>query len=178
MHRTGIRRSARGRRYMGGPKVSRQPVGCVVIALVATLLTGCASTNQAAEIKRLQARAAYDRALEHVKDREASPALTSVQEAIALDNSVPVYWNTLGWIYLQLGRPDIAFTPFNKALQLDPTFGLAQENVGVALSELGRWEEAIAAYRRAIIMGTVPTPETAYQYMGMALINLKPYTEA
>ena len=163
---------------MGGPKVSRQPVGCVVIALVATLLTGCASTNQAAEIKRLQARAAYDRALQHVKDKEASPALTAVQEAIALDGSVPVYWNTLGWIYLQLGRPDIAFSPFTKALQLDPAFGLAQENVGVALSELGRWEEAVAAYRKAILMGTVPTPETTYQNMGMALLNLKRYREA
>ncbi len=163
---------------MGGPKVSRQPVVWLVIALLAASLTGCATTNQAAAIKRLQARAAYDRALQHVKDKEASPALTAVQEAITLDDSVPVYWNTLGWIYLQLGRPDIAFTPFSRALQLDPTFGLAQENVGVALSELGRWEEAVAAYRKAIAMATVPTPETAYQNMGMALLNLKRYREA
>jgi len=158
--------------------VSRQPVTWLVIALLAASLAGCATTNQAAAIKRLQARAAYDRALQHVKDKEASPALTAVQEAITLDDSVPVYWNTLGWIYLQLGRPDIAFTPFSRALQLDPTFGLAQENVGVALSELGRWEEAVAAYRKAIAMATVPTPETAYQNMGMALLNLKRYREA
>ena len=163
---------------MGGPRVSRQPVTWLVIALLAASLAGCATTNQAAAIKRLQARAAYDRALQHVKDKEASPALTAVQEAITLDDSVPVYWNTLGWIYLQLGRPDIAFTPFSRALQLDPTFGLAQENVGVALSELGRWEEAVAAYRKAIAMATVPTPETAYQNMGMALLNLKRYREA
>jgi len=148
------------------------------MALLAGLVASCASTNQSTEIKRLQARAAYDRALQYVKDKEASPALTAVQEAIALDDSVPVYWNTLGWIYLQLGRPDVAFGPFNKALELDPTFGLAQENVGVALSELGRWEEAVAAYRKAIAMGTVPTPETAYQNMGMALLNLKRYREA
>ena len=163
---------------MGGSGVSRQLAHCLVMALLAGLIAGCASTNQSTEIKRLQARAAYDRALQYVKDKEASPALTAVQEAIALDDSVPVYWNTLGWIYLQLGRPDVAFGPFNKALQLDPTFGLAQENVGVALSELGRWEEAVAAYRKAIAMGTVPTPETAYQNMGMALLNLKRYREA
>src|SRR2546425_12275381 len=114
MHRTDTRRSARGRRYMGGPKLSRQPVVWLVIAPLAASLTGCATTNQAAAIKRLQARAAYDRALQHVKDKEASPALTAVQEAITLDDSVPVYWNTLGWIYLQLGRPDIAFTPFSR----------------------------------------------------------------
>jgi len=148
------------------------------MALLAGLIAGCASTNQSTEIKRLQARAAYDRALQYVKDKEASPALTTVQEAIVLDDSVPVYWNTLGWIYLQLGRPDVAFGPFNRALELDPTFGLAQENVGVALSELGRWEEAVAAYRKAIAMGTIPTPETAYQNMGMALLNLKRYREA
>src|SRR5438046_8119429 len=115
MHRISIRRAAQGRVYMGGQKESRQPVGCVVIALVATLLAGCASTNQSAEIKRLRARAAYDRALQHVKDKEASPALTAVQEAIALDGSVPVYWNTPGWIYLQLGRPDISFTSCTEA---------------------------------------------------------------
>jgi len=40
------------------------------------------------------------------------------------------------------------------------------------------FREAVAAYRKAILMGTVPTPETAYQNMGMALLNLKRYREA
>src|SRR5207245_8066886 len=117
MHRTDIRTSARTRRYMGASRVSRQLAPWLVVALLSVSLAGCTTTDQSAQaagIKRLQARAAYDRALEHVRDKEASPALTSVQEAIALDNSVPVYWNTLGWIYLQCVQPDIELNSFKQ----------------------------------------------------------------
>lgn len=140
-------------------------------------LSGCATT-QPPEVQQLQARAAYERGLAHLERREASLALSAVQEAITLDDTVPVYWNALGWLYLQLGRPDLALGPFTKATQLDPIYADAQLNTGIALAEMKRWEDAVSAYRRAVSVATLSTPHIAYQNMGVALYNLKRYREA
>lgn len=151
------------------------------LALAATLaLGGCATkkSEQEAEVRRLQARAAYERGLSHLGKREAAPALMALQEALSIDGTVPVYWNAAGWIYLQLGHPDVAYRAFSRATELDGTYAEAYLNMGVALSEAGRWEDALTAYRKAVSLPTLATPHTAYQNMGVALYNLKRYSEA
>jgi Tfp pilus assembly protein PilF len=149
------------------------------LALTAVLaLGGCAASSQAEQVRRLQARAAYERGLADLDKREAGPALAAIQEAISIDGTVPVYWNALGWIYLQLGRPEFAHGAFVKATGLDDTYADAHMNTGVALAEMSRWEEAIAAYRRALRLPTLTTPDTAYQNLGVALYNLKRYRDA
>src|SRR5262247_970758 len=101
---------ARDRRYMGGRRVSRQRAFFVVALAAALALGGCAGlSEQEAETRRLQARAAYERGLAHLSKREPAPALTAIHEAVTIDGSVPVYWNAMGWIYLQLGHPDVAY---------------------------------------------------------------------
>lgn len=155
--------------------MSRQPG--VWLAMLLVLLAGCATAEQK-EVQRLQARAAYERGLAHLERKEAALALSAIQEAVGLDGRVAVYWNTLGWIYLQLARPDLALVPFTRAVELDATYGEAQMNVGVALAEMGQWEQALDAYRKAVVMPTLPRPDLAYHNMGVALLNLKRYREA
>ncbi|MGH7390977.1 MAG: tetratricopeptide repeat protein [Candidatus Rokuibacteriota bacterium] len=160
--------------------MSRQR-GLQALALATALaLGGCASASseQQAEVRRLQARAAYERGLSHLDKREAAPALAAIQEAISIDGTVPVYWNALGWIYLQLGHPDVAYRAFSRAVELDGTWAEAQLNAGVALAEMGRWEEALAAYRKTLNIPGLSTPHSAYQNMGVAFYNLKRYGEA
>jgi len=159
--------------------VSRQLAAWLGIALLMASFAGCATTNkQIPDLQQLQARAAYERGWGHIERKEASLALTAIQEAISLDGAVPVYWNALGWIYLQLGRPDLALAPFAHAVELDGTYAEGQMNVGVAHAEMGQWQEALAAYRKAVSLPTLSRPHTAYQNMGVALLNLKRYREA
>jgi len=150
------------------------------LALAAALaLGGCAgAAADQEEVRRLQARAAYERGLGHVQKREAAPALTAIREAVSIDPTVPVYWKALGLIYLELAQPHVAYSAFMKATALDDTYADAHMYVGVALSELGRWEDALVAYRKAISLATLTTPETAYHNAGVALYNLKRYQEA
>ena len=157
--------------------MSRKRGAWLGVLLASFWLGGCA-TGERTEVQRLQARASYERGLGHLERREAALALTAIQEAISLDDTVPVYWNALGWLYLQLGRPDLALGPFTRATQLDTTYAEAQLNIGVTLAEMSRWEDALAAYRKAVSLPTLPTPHTAYQNMGVALYNLKRYREA
>lgn len=160
--------------------MSRQRALQATALAMALALGGCASTSseQEAEVRRLQARAAYERGLSHLEKREAAPALTAVQEAVSIDATVPVYWNALGWIYLQLGHPEVAYRAFSRAVELDGTWAEAQLNAGVALAEMGRWEEALAAYRKVLNLPGVSMPHATYQNMGVAFYNLKRYREA
>jgi Tfp pilus assembly protein PilF len=166
---------------MGGANVSRQ-AGCgLVLLLLALGATGCASSapaSQAADMKQLQARAAYERGLGHLRDRQPSLALSALQEAIALDGSPPIYWNTLGLLYLQFGRLDDALAQFRKAAELDPEYAEAHLNSGVVLAEAAQWDQAVASYRKAIALPTLATPHIAYGNLGLALYHLKRYGEA
>jgi superkiller protein 3 len=162
---------------MGGRDVSRQ-WGVVVAVLAAIFLAGCASMREA-EMKRLQARNTYERGLTNVRDRQVASALSAFQEAISLDETVAVYRNALGLLYLQeLRRPDLALDEFRRAVEIEPTYADAQLNTGIALAELARWEEATGAYRKAIAIPTLAVPHIAYQNLGLALFHLKRYPEA
>jgi superkiller protein 3 len=167
---------------MGGADVSTQAGRWLaLIVLVVTAVAGCATAGpqeQGAELKRLQARAAYDRGVGHLRDQQTSLALAALQEAISLDDTVPIYWNTLGWLYLQVGRLDEALARFRKAVELDPAFAEAHLYLGVTLAEAGQWQEAVAAYRTAISLPTLSTPHVAYQNLGLALYHLRQYREA
>lgn len=163
---------------MGGRNVSRI-ARLAVLAMVVALGAGCATTGaEAPEIVKLQARAAYERALAHIKDGQAPLALTALQEAIALDPTVALYENALGWLLLDRGRPDMALEHFTRATSLEPAYADAYLNTGVALAESGRWEEAVTAYRKAINTPTLGSPDVAHQNLGLALYNLRRYREA
>ena len=158
--------------------MSRQRPGRLVV-LIAALWLGACATGQPPEVTRLQARAAYERGLNHFRNREASLALSAFQEAISLDPTAEIYRNALGLLYLdQLLRPDLALKEFERAAELDPNYAEAHLNTGTALAEMARWSEAVPAYRRALALPTLPYPHTAYHNLGLALYHLKEYREA
>ncbi len=150
-----------------------------VVALAVVLaLTACAASRQAAEVKRLQARAAFERGVRHIEEREATQAVTALREATALDSKSSVYRDTLGLVYTQLQRPDLALEQFRQAIALDPEYADAQFHAGVALAELTRWEEAVNAYRKALLLPTLTVPDLVHQNLGLALYHLGKYPDA
>ncbi len=79
---------------------------------VLLVLAGCASARQAAEVRRLQARAAFERGVKYVEDRQATQAVAALREAVSLDPKSALYADTLGLVYTQLQRPDLALEQF------------------------------------------------------------------
>jgi Tfp pilus assembly protein PilF len=146
---------------------------CVVLALGA-----CSAARQAAEVQRLQARAAFERGVKHFHEREATQALTALREAIALDPTSALYRDTLGLVFSQLQRPDLALEQFEQAVALDPRFADARFHLGVALAESTRWAEAVAAYRKALSLPTLTVPDLVHQNLGLALYHLRRYPDA
>ena len=48
-------------------------------------------------------------------------------------------------------------------------------NLGLSFAEQGRYEEAIAAYRKALSMPIYPTPEVGYYNLGRAYAQINKY---
>src|SRR5256885_11910828 len=114
-------------------------------------LVGCASASsqQAAEVQKLQAREAYDRALSHLNDKQPAPAVTALMQAINVNPSSALYRDTLGLVMLDLGQPDKALERFKQAVELDPHYADAHLHLGTALAGTRQWADAVKSYRRA-----------------------------
>ena len=150
---------------------------CTLVVLV-LVVASCGTAREVTSERRLQARAAYERGLSHMRDQRPSLALTALQEATSIDTNEPLYQHTLGLLLLQLRRPDLALERFQEATRLDPTYADAHLVAGTALAEMARWDDAIVAYRRALAQPTLAQTHIAHQNLGVAFYNLRRYREA
>jgi TolB-like protein/DNA-binding SARP family transcriptional activator/Tfp pilus assembly protein PilF len=92
---------------------------------------------------------AYVMALEVVygwKSRQSTMVLAhnAAQNAVLLDVDAPWSHLALGYVHAQSRSTDEAIAAYEKALALNPNFGLAHTYLGSALSVLGRCDAALA----------------------------------
>jgi tetratricopeptide (TPR) repeat protein len=86
--------------------------------------------------------------------------------ATLADSEDPWAHNALGCVYLFTRRFDDSLAEFELALQLNPSFSLAQGYYGLALSYCGHWEEADLAAQRALRLS--PRDPFSAIYCGIA----------
>jgi superkiller protein 3 len=79
---------------------------------------------------------------------------------------------------LNLGRPVDGQAEIQTAIDLDKNNPDYNHNLGIALAQQGKFEEAIAAYKKALSFPTYTTPEVAYYNMGEAYIRMRKPQEA
>jgi len=73
-----------------------------------------------------------------------------ITQAIKIDSSQCVFFNSLGSALQEQGRLRESIQAFNQALKIQPQFAGAHYNKGNTLQEQGRLEESIEAYQKAI----------------------------
>ncbi len=149
----------------------------VLNAWGAVALVGCRSA-QDAEVRKLRARASYERGLQDLYEQRVSIGLMGLREAIELDPENQIFHNSLGVVLLNLGQAAEAQVEFKKAIELDGQYAEAHHNLGLALAQEGKAEEALASYRRALSLPIYPSPELAYYNMGNAYLYLGKRKEA
>src|ERR1700689_3260290 len=86
--------------------------------------------------------------------------------AILTDSEDPWAHCALGGVYLFARRFDDSLAEFELALRLNPNFSLAQGYYGLALAYCGRWQEAISAAQRALLLS--PRDPLSAVYCGIA----------
>lgn len=91
-------------------------------------------------------------------------AISSIQQAIALDPKNPMLHVDLGGIYYQIQSYDEAIRQFQLAISLKNDYANAYYNLGHALEMKGNLEEALAAYK--IVQTLVASDEESLKKIG------------
>ena len=157
--------------------LSRRGAALLLAIFALTLAAGCTSA-QDEEVRKLQAKNAYDNAVRNLTGNRLALGMASLKEAIQLDPDNAQFHNTLGLVYLNLGRPIDGQAEIQAAIDLDKNNPDYHHNLGIALAQQGQFEDAIAAYKKALNFPTYTTPEVAYYNMGEAYIRLRKSQEA
>lgn len=77
-------------------------------------------------------------------------AVSLISRALELDPGNPSYHDSLGWAYFKQGRFDRAADHLGRAAAQAATSSVIQDHYGDALFALKRYDEAIAAWQRAL----------------------------
>jgi aspartate beta-hydroxylase len=82
---------------------------------------------------------------------EFAPAQRDLEHAARINPTEPEIWKNLGIVHLAQHRFEDALDAFDRALGLEPVHFAARLHRGAALEQLGRIDEATAAYFGAIV---------------------------
>ena len=87
-------------------------------------------------------------------------------EEVAAKGTQPGIWDTLGLLYLQMGRKDEAIQAFEKAIEQEPKNLLPYTHLGTAYLEERRYKELLGMARRALAVDSKWL--TAHVFLGEA----------
>lgn len=105
-------------------------------------------------------------------------ALSEMLAAEQLDPKNPSIQNNLGLAYYFRERTDLAEIHIRKALELDPNYTDARNNLSRVLAERGQYQLAFDEARRASEDLTYLNPDKPQVNMGIALFKMQKFEEA
>lgn len=147
--------------FVNGMKLRRSTT---LLAVIASLLTGCLHTDTAIVRSSRPSMAAYGRttepdesqvldliAAEHIADAgDHEAAIRMFEELLAQNPTMTDAYLGLGAIHIERGNFKAAETNYSRAARLEPRNFDAQFGHGTVLESLHRYSEAARAYQRAL----------------------------
>ncbi len=139
-----------------------------LLLLVSLLGLGC--SHVPTEKEQRGAEIHYDLGVNAQQAGEMRSALAEFETALSLDPGFAEAHNAIALLLSNaFGRPEEAIAHLNKALEIRPTFSEAKVNLGVVLSQQGRYDAAIKLFEEALNDMRYPTPYFAEGNLGWAL---------
>ena len=100
-----------------------------------------------------------------------------VEQALALDDSVPQVYFAASYVYLQSGRHEDAIAAARRAIELDPNYADGYVQMALALVFSGRSEEALEQMTNAMRLN--PWHPFLYPWvLGHAYFRMEQYEDA
>jgi DNA-binding winged helix-turn-helix (wHTH) protein len=102
-----------------------------------------------------------------------------VDRAVAVNPNSLRAWQQRGWTYVIAGQPEEAIRSFARTIWLspfDPSHFSAFTGMGAAFIGLGRFDEAVAAAKKAVRQN--PLYPVTYRFLAIALAHLRREVEA
>jgi adenylate cyclase len=106
-------------------------------------------------------------------------AIEMADRAVALNPNSYIAWHARGWVYKIAGQPAEAVRSFERAIRMspvDPALYQTLGGMGFALIELGRFDEAIVAGKKAQRLN--PAAQGPYRCLASAFAHLGRDAEA
>jgi type IV pilus assembly protein PilF len=114
----------------------------------------------------------------HLSNGNFPAALSELLKAEKMDSDNPVIQNNLGLAYFVRKKWDKAEFHIRKAIELEPNYTEARNNLGKVLIQSGNHKEAIQQLKIAAEDLTYQFPEKTYSNLGRAWYHLKDYNKA
>ncbi len=99
---------------------------------------------------------------------------TLFRRALAVTGDNDLAWNNLGWALIEEGRPAEALAPLREAQRLRPEQVEPVAGEAMALQVLERWDEAEAAYARALPLARGSQAELLNNYAWLLATHADP----
>jgi adenylate cyclase len=104
---------------------------------------------------------------------DSETEMEMADRAVALNPNSHPAWSCRGWVYRVAGLPEEAIRSFQRAIRMspvDPRLHLTFAGIGMALIDLGRFDEAIVAGKKAQRQN--PSYSPAYRCLASAFAHL------
>ena len=160
-------------------------------ALVMLLAPGVAFGDQKAPTPPVDGETRFNNGLEHLRAGRLDMALEEFQAAVKQDPKNPYFFKGLGVAHSQLAdrcpakdqgcrqrNLDEAVLAARKALELNPYYADARNDLGTFLIRSGKREEGKKEFLAAFNDPTNPSPEFSASNLGQACFEEKNYTQA
>jgi len=139
------------------------------------LLLGCGAPSQE---RKKEASARMGMGMTYLEQRNLPSAMRELTKASELDPENAEIDVALGLAYQARGDLGKAAECFRNAIRKKPDYAEARNNLGIALSQLGRGDEALREFEAAAGNVLYATPEIAYYNMGEEHRRRKEYKKA
>jgi Tfp pilus assembly protein PilF len=120
----------------------------------------------------------FNMALQHLREGRSEMAVEEIKAAIKEDGKNAYFHKGLGMAYLQRREFEKAAEALRKALELNPYYTDARNDLGTALILSGRREEGKKEFLTAFNDPTYNAPEVAARNLGQAHFEEKKYEQA
>lgn len=129
------------------------------------------------EIVRQQALIVCESAKRSLAKGEIADAILAFERSLAIWPTAEAYVG-LGQAYGMTHRQEEAIECCQKAIDIDPAFGRAYNDIGVYFIESNRWEEAIPWLEKATKATRNESPQQPFFNLGRAYSHLRQYRTA
>ncbi len=148
----------------------------VSVVVMMMVLCSCAAPVDVNRHKRADSVRTLAEA--YMREGNYIQALRELLAAEKMNPGDPLIQNDLGLTYMARRRNGLAATHFKKALELDPSYAGARNNLGAVHLAEKEWDKALACFKTLSDDLLYETPHYAYSNMGLVYYRMGEYAGA
>jgi tetratricopeptide (TPR) repeat protein len=141
-----------------------------VFFLAGDYLNSAISYKKAEAISPLDGRSRFTLAMAYIKLNRSAWARSELEKLAAAVPNDPLYLYWLARLDYDAQRYNEAIAKLKAVIELDPKMMRAYDNLGLCYDFLGRFDEAISYYRRAIELNRLQAQPSPWPHLNLAVV--------